>query len=273
MKLISGMLSLLALTAWLAGALTAQDNSAAKKGDKATAVKVAAPPVKFYVVNGSGDSRDLSESLAEVIRCRCLPWGMETICWTTGLTTIDDHAGVANHRRWGHNLAARANAYRQAHANAKIYLLGHSSGSHVALAAAECAPPGTFDRVVLLAASVSCFYDLRPALRACREGIDNFYSTEDGILDLAVDMLGSADGKKIVAAGQIGFRTPRPPFPEHELYRRLRQFPWSVCVEWTGHHGGHVGALQPAFLQAYVLPIALTPWTAPIMGAGTRAPR
>jgi len=25
---------------------------------------------------------------------RLVPWGMETICWTTGLTTIDDHAGV-----------------------------------------------------------------------------------------------------------------------------------------------------------------------------------
>lgn len=265
MKIVPGMLSLLAMTVGLAGGLLAGDKSQAKKDDKGAAARIvaAAPPVKFYVVNGSGDSRDLSESLAEVIRCRCLPWGMETICWTTGLTVIDDHAGVANHRRWGRNLAARATAFRQAHPDAKIYVLAHSSGTHVALSAAECLPPGTVDRVTLLAASVSCFYDLRPALRSCREGIDSFYSTEDGILDMAIDCFGSADGKKIVAAGQIGFRTPRPPFPEHQLYHRLRQFPWSVCVEWTGHHGGHVGALQPAFLQAYVLPIAMTPWTPP----------
>lgn len=262
MKIIPAVLILPALTVWLASGLMAGEKSAAKSRT-VTVKAIPAPPVKFYVVNGSGDSRDLSEGLAEVIRCRCRPWGMETICWTTGLTAIDDHNGVANHRHWGRNLAGRISAYRQAQPHAKIYVIAHSSGSHVALLAAECLPPGSIDRMVLLATSVSCCYDLRPALRACREGIDNFYSTEDGILDMVVDRFGSADAKRNIAAGQIGFRTPRPPFPEHQLYHRLRQFPWSVCVEWTGNHGGHVGALRPAFLDAYVLPIAMAPWAPP----------
>src|SRR5262245_59707438 len=113
MKVIPGMMSLMALTALLGSELSAGDKATTTKEkdkDKDKAVVVQAPPVKFYVVNGSGDSRDLSESLATVLRCRSLPWGMETICWTTGLTAIDDHALVANHRQWGRNLAARVMA-------------------------------------------------------------------------------------------------------------------------------------------------------------------
>lgn len=265
MRIVPGLLTLVAIGC-LTGALAAQADKSAKKEQPVASP----PPVKVFVVNGSGDSRDLTEGMAKVICLGRLPWGLETVCWSLGLTAIDDHANVANHRRWGRHLAGRVSAYRQACPNAKIYVMASSSGTHVALAAAECLPPGSIDRIVLLAASVSCFYDLRPALRACREGIDSFYSTEDGILDLAIDRIGSADGKKIVAAGQIGFRTPRPPFPGHELYHRLRQFPWSVCVEWTGHHGGHVGNLQPAFLAAYVVPIMTTPWTPPAAVAPPR---
>ena len=67
-------------------------------------------------------------------------------------------------------------AYRQAYPGRKVYLVGHSAGCAVVLAAAERLPTDSVDRLILLAPSVCVTYDLRPALRTVRCGIDVFYS-------------------------------------------------------------------------------------------------
>lgn len=257
MRQFVSLAALLSMAWWGLADQTATADRPAASGSALAAVKV-------FVANGSGDASDVTDNLNDVIRCLHLPWAVETVVWTSTLGAFKDHADIANHCRWASYLAGRVTACRQTCPGAKIYLMGHSSGTHVVLKAAEALPPGTSDRIVLLAPSVSCTYDLRPALRACREGIDCYYSQEDGILDFAVDHMGSADGKKIIAAGQIGFKMPRPPFPEHEQYYKLRQFPWNVNVEWTRHHGGHLGATQADFLKYYVLPIMVTPWQPPV---------
>jgi pimeloyl-ACP methyl ester carboxylesterase len=137
-----------------------------------------------------------------------------------------------------------------------VYLVSHSAGGTVALAALETAPPGAVDRAVLLSPSVSADYDLRPALRAVRGGLDVFHSRRDLLyLGLGTGLVGNADGQPGAASGRVGFQ-PRIDSPaDAALYARLRQHPWDPALVWTGNRGGHEGSHQPRFLRAYVLPL------------------
>jgi pimeloyl-ACP methyl ester carboxylesterase len=210
-----------------------------------------------FVANGSGDFRTVSANLIDVVAATATPLQIETILWSHGFGRyVTDHMDHANHLSQGRLLADRIIAYRQAYPNRRVYLIGHSAGSAVVLAAAELLPPDSVDRILLLAPSVSVTYDLRPALRTARRSIEVFYSEEDGlILGLGMMIVGTADSWCRKAAGQYGF-TPALECPgDTELYSKLRQHPWDPIVEWSGNNGGHYGSNQAGFLRAYVLPL------------------
>jgi len=153
----------------------------------------------------------------------------------------------------------RVAACRQA-CPGKVYLVGHSAGCAVILAAAEQLPPDSVDRIILLAPSVSMGYDLRSALRSAREGLDVFYSSRDyGYLGFCIAITGTADRKWCPAAGRVGFCPPCPNSADAALYTKLRQHAWDPAVEWTGNHGGHYGSHHPQFIRAYVLPLLAVP--------------
>ena len=137
--------------------------------------------------------------------------------------------------------------------------MGHSAGCAVVLAAAELLPPQSVDRIILLAPSVCAAYDLRPALRTARDGIDVFHSNEDRlVLGLGVRIVGTTERSSRMAAGQGGFIPVVACPADAALYGKLRQHPWDPVVEWTGHNGGHFGNNEPGFLRAYVLPLLLS---------------
>jgi pimeloyl-ACP methyl ester carboxylesterase len=210
-----------------------------------------------FVANGSGDFRTVSAGLAQAVAEAAAPLEVETFVWSHGWGRYaTDHVCHANHLAQGLRLAAEVAAYRRAHPERRVSLVGHSAGCAVVLAAAELLPPDGVDRLVLLAPSVCVTYDLRPALRAARGGIDSFHSGEDRlILGLAVDIVGTAEGGCREAAGRCGF-TPVIACPaDAALYGKLRQHPWAPVVAWSGHAGGHYGSNQPGFLRAYVLPL------------------
>jgi pimeloyl-ACP methyl ester carboxylesterase len=182
---------------------------------------------------------------------------VETFVWSRGYRRyIADQVDHDNHLQQGRVLAAQIGAYRAAYPANKIYLVGHSAGCAVVLHAAELQPPDSIDRIILLAPSVCATYDLRPALRAARCGIDVFHSEEDRwVLGLGVRIVGTAERQCRTAAGQTGF-TPVIELPaDAALYERLRQHPWNSAVEWSGHDGGHYGNHEAGFLRAYVLPL------------------
>jgi hypothetical protein len=210
----------------------------------------------IFVANGSGDASNLSDNLWEVITNCGLPFRVSVTRWTTYGGAAQDHNDVINHRKWGQAMAYKVMAFKQSCPHVRVYLMGHSSGTHVVLAAAECLPPGSVDRIVLLAPSVSCTYDLRQAIRASQEGIDVYYSLQDGVLDAAVDRYGTADALRgIPAAGQVGFRRPPITVPDAQLYCMVRQHPWTPGLyDGTGNQGGHVGPVKYAFLRLVVLP-------------------
>jgi pimeloyl-ACP methyl ester carboxylesterase len=225
-------------------------------------VHVFAPPGQtpagvVFVANGSGDFRTVSATLAQAIAETCTPLQVETFVWSHGWgRMVIDHVHHANHLEQGRRLAAEVAAYRRAYPQRRVYLIGHSAGSAVVLAAAEQLPPDSVDRIILLGPSVCVTYDLRPALRAVRCSIEAFYSSEDRlVLGLGMMIVGTAEGGCRRPAGRCGF-TPVLSCPEDAaLYRKLRQHPWDPVVEWTGNDGGHYGNNRADFVRAYVLPL------------------
>jgi pimeloyl-ACP methyl ester carboxylesterase len=223
-----------------------------------TAAPPAPPPTAVaFVANGSGDTRTVSTNLRQVVAEAGAPLEVEAFVWTHGAgRVLADHLDHCNHLEEGRRLAARVCEYRKAYPDRRVYLIGHSAGCAVVLAAAEQLPPGAVDRVVLLSPSVSTGYDLRPTLRAVRGGVDVYCSDRDRwVLGVGMAIVGTADHNGPAAAGRDGF-TPVVECPgDAALYERLRQHPWDPAVEWTGNEGGHYGNNGTGFLRAYVLPL------------------
>jgi pimeloyl-ACP methyl ester carboxylesterase len=218
----------------------------------------ASPPVGVvFVANGTGDVRTASTNLSRAAAEAAAPLQVETFVWSRGNGRyLADHTDHANHRAQGRRLADQVAAYRQACPGRRVYLVGYSSGCAVVLAAADMLPPDGADRIILLAPAVCGTYDLQPALRTARCGIDVFHSSRDRmILGLGMRIVGTAEGGCRTAAGQCGFTPVLAGPADAALYGKLRQHPWDPVLEWSGNDGGHYGSSQVGFLRAYVLPL------------------
>ena len=218
-----------------------------------------------FTADGIGGYGITTSALGRVVRQDHLPLHVQMVTWSHGFgRPLADHLGYGHAREQGRKLAAEIACYLRPQPQGPalpVSLVAHSGGSAVVLAATEFLPPDSLDRIVLLAPSVSADYDLRPALRCARRGVEVFYSRFDrAYLGVGVVALGTGDRRWTAAAGRVGFRPPASPCPEDApLYARLRQHSWKETAAWTGHNGGHFGYNRPAFLRAYVVPLLLPP--------------
>jgi pimeloyl-ACP methyl ester carboxylesterase len=225
----------------------------------------------IFTADGAGGFEATSAALKESIEAEGLPLCVETVEWSHGFgRVISDQVGRERVHEAGGVLAQRITALRASCPDLAIYLVGHSAGTAVVLEAAGSVPPGTVDRIVLLAPSISADYDLRPALRSVRQNLDVFTSSRDWwYLGVGVSLTGTADGRwATAAAGRVGFRPQVEAAEDAALYQKLQQHPWDPCIAWTGNYGGHYGSHRPEYLRAYVLPLlncggSATPVTAP----------
>ena len=216
----------------------------------------ASVPTIVFVANGAGDYRTAGQNLAAVAAQSGAPMRVESFLWSRGYRrSIADQTDRENQLIHGHRLAQQVVAHREANPDQRICLVGHSAGGAVVLIAAECLPPGSVDRIVLLSPSVGAEHDLRPVLRASREGIDLFYSNRDClVLGIGMRIVGTTDGDHRPAAGKVGFRPICHP-ADAALLTKLRQHRWEPGMRSTGHNGFHFGNIEQGFLSAYVLPI------------------
>jgi len=221
------------------------------------------PPVKepdqlgvVFAINGSGPLEPTSAALERAVARACLPLTVVTVEWSQG-SVIADHTDWPHAQEEGCRLAAQIACYRQAHPSHAIYVVTHSAGSGVGLTAAAAGSPGSVNRMILLAPSVSTDYDLRPALRGTKDGIDVFYSRRDVFsLGFGVAFIGTSDGcQGCPAAGRVGFCYQAETSEDEALYAKLRQHPWERCQARAGNHGFHSGTRRPRFLASYVLPL------------------
>jgi pimeloyl-ACP methyl ester carboxylesterase len=215
----------------------------------------------IFSVDGAGGFQATSAALSRAVVREELPLRVEPVPWSHGWGRVyADETDFAHAQCEGQRLAERISAYRRACPGRPIYLVGHSAGCAVVVAAVEALPPGMVDRVVLLAPSLSADYDLRPALRGVRCGLDVFCSERDWFyLGLGTSLFGTADRQWGAASGRVGFRPTICTTEDMLLFGKLQQHPWHPSLAWTGNLGGHYGGYQPNFLHSYVLPLFQAP--------------
>jgi pimeloyl-ACP methyl ester carboxylesterase len=207
------------------------------------------------VADGSGDLRQVTGNLTTVVRDSQAPVSVQRVQWSHGKgSVLKDLYDADRHKQQGKILAQQLLGQRQARPDQRICVVGYSSGASVALAAAEQLPPDTLDRIVLLAPTVASRHDLRPALRACREGIDSFQSEWD-VICIVLFAMGTGDGVGSSIAGRVGFSPVIESPQDQVLYKRLRNHMWQGPSRWSGHDGGHFGCSHPAFLREQILPL------------------
>jgi pimeloyl-ACP methyl ester carboxylesterase len=221
----------------------------------------AVPPEKvdvaIFVADGAGNFKACSKSLAEVVHKDKLPIYVHPFEWSHGYGRIfADQLGFEHAQAAGAALASQIAEFHTRYPHCRIFVMGHSAGATVALAAVEETPAGTIERCFLIGPSVSASYDLRPALTKVRHAVHVFYSEHDWwYLGLATQVVGTQDRQWLEAAsGRVGFRFQPDNLDEQALEKKLRQHPWRPRDADTGNLGGHYGGYQPNFLRRNVLP-------------------
>lgn len=207
-----------------------------------------------WVVDGAGDLKGCSRALATAnlqaggsVELAHFPWSHARAA------LLLDQIDAAHARDQGKVLAAAIRERQRREPGRRVVVVAHSAGCAVALAAGDALPADSIDRMILLAPSVSVGYDLRPTLRATREGVDVFCSKKDWVaLGFVTRVVGTTDRFGAAAAGRNGFRAPAL---DDADVPRLRQHFWTSDVAWSGHTGGHHGMYAPAFLHAYLYPL------------------
>jgi pimeloyl-ACP methyl ester carboxylesterase len=220
----------------------------------------AAEPVRagtVFVLGGVGGLDPLQATAPWAMPIAGVPHRVEVFLWTHGiLRPLRDLQDIRHLLKQADRLTDRVLEELARHPDRPIYLIGHSAGAALILAAAEKLPPASIERMILLAPAVSPSYDLRPALRATRHELVAFTSTYDRLcLDWCTSLFGTVDRVYGPAAGLDGFREPEDLDEEGRgLYRRLVQVPWRLPMMWQGTDGWHNGACMPIFLIHRVAP-------------------
>ena len=207
------------------------------------------------VANGAGGSTTASENLVDVNGELQLGLRIQMIGWCRHDAFFPGPGRQRSPASRATRLSCMVAGIRKDCPNSQIFFVGHSAGTRVILAAAEMLPEKSVDRIFLMASAVSCTYDLTLALKASRYGIDNFWSSEDGMLEAAVWHGKTADGTKLPCAGKVGFRLPCPDKAYKDAYRNLRQYRWNE--EMTGN-GGHSAWILRHNLKKCVVPLFTT---------------
>jgi hypothetical protein len=210
-----------------------------------------------FVVDGAGNFQACSQHIRLAARQERLPIQVVTVEWSHGFgRIIADQIGYAYARAKGCELAQVLQAFRREHPCVPMYLLGHSAGSAVVIAALESLPPVTIERAFLLAPSLSATYDLSPALKAVRTNLHVFYSERDTIyLGLWTGLLGNSDRCWGPSSGRFGFQYSPTCSEDVRFGGKLIQRPWQPVDRLAGNDGKHYGDYQIEFVRLHILPL------------------
>jgi hypothetical protein len=211
---------------------------------------------QILIADGVGGLDLCTRGLQCAITWQELDAELEAIPWSHGKGRwLSDLTDTSNHAHWSLQIARRVQEYRvQAGPSRCIHLVGKSGGCQIILNALEQLPPASVDSAVLIAPAIHPERDLLPALSAIRNALHVFWSPLDVlILGLGTWMFGTADRRRGVAAGCVGFRPRNQDHPA--LLAKLHQIRWHPAMARTGYLGGHVGPDLPWFHRSYILPL------------------
>ncbi len=214
-------------------------------------------PGVVFLVGGVGGIDLMGPAARWAFRCVGVPHDMVPFVWTTGAgRLLRDLQDTRNLTARADELAALICRLKSEDPTRPVYVVGHSGGTGLALAAVERLPGATVERVVLLSAAVSPGYDLRPALRATRGEVVSYHSPLDLFwLGWGTTQFGTIDRVYAPSAGLLGFAEPAGLDEEgRQLYGRLVQVGWEPSRLLANHGGLHVSTILPGFLSRHVAP-------------------
>lgn len=144
-------------------------------------------------------------------------------------------------------LAGCIEGYLKRHPDNDVNVVALSAGTAVALDAVKhLKPPNKINNMVLLAASVSCQYDVRPVLKNMKGKIYVYYSQNDAMLSGPVKVLGAFGGKLgDDPAGLCGLHAPGSGY-------RVVNIPWRPRYQKYGWTGSHTSCVSEAFVERIV---------------------
>jgi pimeloyl-ACP methyl ester carboxylesterase len=216
------------------------------------------PPGVVFVAGGIGGIDPLQVAAPLALPLAGVPHEVRVFEWTHGRgQLLRDLQDTRHLLAQADRLAGEVRAVWEHDPGRPVYLLGHSAGAAVVLAAAERLPPASLERIVVLSAAVSPGFDLTAALRATRREVVSFHFRGDRLcLDLCTSLFGTADGVYGPSAGLEGFEWPDGLDEEgRQCYRRLVQVPWRMEMYFESVGGGaHHANCMPLFLAHRVAP-------------------
>lgn len=206
-----------------------------------------------YVVNGAGTSTSLTDGFGTAVKHAGLPLALKTVQWCRRPNALGDISDQATQLAAAQALASEVLCLKGQCPGARVFLMGHSAGARIVLAAAESLPSCSVERIIFFAPFVGSYYDPRRALQASRLGIDSFHSPHDNIAGTVANSYGNADGTRGPSAAETGFALPFRT-PDHASYQGLRQYGWNRALNISGTHFSWT---QPPFQYSFILPMLM----------------
>jgi pimeloyl-ACP methyl ester carboxylesterase len=171
--------------------------------------------------------------------------------WGPPLHSLENLRSYQRNIEAARDLADEVTAFRRAHPDALMDIVGYSGGGGVALFVVRSLPDDVMiNRLILVAPAISPDFPLAAdVLPHVSEFMVNYASTEDFQVGWGTQHFGTMDRKNTVSAGFSGFTLEHP---------KLVQVHWRKDMIRHGHTGGHNAYLLTAWQRKYLLP-ALDP--------------
>jgi len=177
--------------------------------------------------------------------------------WTENNPGIPALLARERNQKQAERVARMIVAFTTKNPNVDVHLVAHSGGTGIAVWALEALPPNvTIHTLTLLASALSPDYDLSKALTHVDHKAYAFTSLNDTlVLGIGTKMFATIDGKKVEAAGRVGFIMP--PDANAKDYAKFEQFPYDPCWMQFDNLGDHIGPMHSAFAAKVLAPLML----------------
>lgn len=154
---------------------------------------------------------------------------------------------------------------------AEIHIVAHSGGTGIAVWALEALPANVkVQTLTLLASALSPDYDLSKALEHVKDRAYAFTSLNDSlVLGVGTQMFATIDGKKVEAAGMVGFVEPKG--ADDKAYSKFEQFPYDPLWMQFDNFGDHIGPMHDLFAAKVLAPLILKGILPPVTPAAQPA--
>lgn len=210
---------------------------------------------RTYYIDGAGNWGYGVREVEQGLRSAGYRGEVINYTWSPTLNpALDQTFGRPVARAHGRRLAREISRYLQDHPAAEVNIIALSAGTGVAVWACENLDGGARIRnLILLGSSLSANYDLRRAMAHIHGDIYVYHSTGDAILQSAVRVLGTIDGRMAVdSAGLVGLQ------PTSDLINRVHNVAWREEHAGLGWRGGHTDVTSEPFVRTelaqYIVP-------------------